>query len=153
MGSQPEAIKSIAAISPAENKHEAAIAGLSEHQLKVVSQSWTQEQWETYLASTETPLYESLISESEFHKLIEDQTESVFEFAQQPCSPESSSRVWRAMRELTPRQREIIHLIFWREKSERDVASLLGISRPSVQVLKRRALQKMKQLLSSIFHM
>lgn len=103
--------------------------------------------WESELLALEVPRQEVLISPYSYDALAELQTESIFGCAQEPCAVGDSSRIWKAMQSLTPREREIIHLIFWRQMSERDVAAELGISRSSVKVLKSRAFRKLAKSL------
>lgn len=103
--------------------------------------------WESELLPLEVPRQEVLISPYSYDALAELQTESIFGCAQEPCSDGDSSRIWKAMQSLTPREREIIHLIFWRQMSERDVGAELGISRSSVKVLKSRAFRKLAKSL------
>lgn len=46
--------------------------------------------------------------------------------------------------QLSPRERQIITLIYYSNCSERKVASYLGISRNSVKIYKKRAIKKLK---------
>jgi len=46
--------------------------------------------------------------------------------------------------QLSPRERQIITLIYYSNCSEREVASYLGISRNSVKIYKKRAIKKLK---------
>ncbi|MDK2897079.1 MAG: Sigma-70, region 4 [Candidatus Atribacteria bacterium] len=48
---------------------------------------------------------------------------------------------------LSPRQREVIYLLFYDCLSEQETANRLGISRPSVRVHRNRALARLKKAL------
>ena len=56
--------------------------------------------------------------------------------------------VWVAMKQLSPRQRAVVHLRFYEDMRERDVAEMLGMSLGSVKKHTDRALQKMRGLLA-----
>lgn len=51
----------------------------------------------------------------------------------------ASPRIARALRSLSPRQRAVIAGIFWRERTEREMARELEVSHQAVAALKRRA--------------
>jgi RNA polymerase sigma factor (sigma-70 family) len=51
----------------------------------------------------------------------------------------ASPRVARAIRRLSPRQRAVIAGVFWRERTERELAGELGVSHQAISALKRRA--------------
>ncbi len=116
---------------------------LRDEDLINVTKSWDRNQWESYLTSLEIRLSETLLSENEFQRALDQQTESIFTLTCRPCTPEDSSSVWGAMRILTPRQREVIHLTYWRNCSEREISGMLGISRATVRTLHKRGLRKL----------
>lgn len=117
---------------------------LGDHDLRGISRSWDSDQWEQYLSTLEVRPSETLLSDPEFQRAIDKQTESIFALARRSCSREDSSIVWTAMTLLTPRQREVIHLIYWKNASEREVSQMLGISRATVRTLHKRGLRKLR---------
>lgn len=50
-----------------------------------------------------------------------------------------------AMKRLTPRERNIIQLRFWRNKTQMEIASEIGISQAQVSRLEKAALEKMRK--------
>ncbi len=56
-----------------------------------------------------------------------------------PTPGVASPRVARALRRLSPRQRAVIAGIFWRERTEREIARELNVSHQAVTALRRRA--------------
>ncbi len=51
----------------------------------------------------------------------------------------ASPRIARAIRRLSPRQRAVIAGVFWRERTERELARELNVSHQAVAALRRRA--------------
>ena len=50
-----------------------------------------------------------------------------------------------AMKHLTPRERNIIQLRFWRNKTQMEIAGEIGISQAQVSRLEKAALEKMRK--------
>lgn len=71
--------------------------------------------------------------------------EAAHSVAAAPADPPDD--VWAAMKELSPRQRAVIHLRFYEDLREKDVAEMLGMSVGSVKKHTDRALNKMRGLL------
>jgi RNA polymerase sigma factor (sigma-70 family) len=118
---------------------------LSDENLRALSQGWDKETWDDYLKSLETPMRETLISDQAFTLKLDQQVGSFFELSQCTCSSRLAGRVSQALECLTQRQRQILQLTFWANKSERDIASQLGISRSTVKVMKYRAIKKLRR--------
>lgn len=55
----------------------------------------------------------------------------------------------QAMSQLKEEERKVLHLIYDKDQSQRTIATQLGISQMSVSRIQRRAIQKLKQLLSA----
>lgn len=55
--------------------------------------------------------------------------------------------IWRAMRELSPRQRAVIALRYYEDLSEKDTAAALGMSAGSVKQHTDRAMTKLRAIL------
>ncbi len=120
---------------------------LSDEGLRALSQGWNQETWDKYLKSLETPMRETLISDHAFSQKLEKLSDSFFELSQCNCSTALANKVGQALDLLSGRQRQILQMTFWKNLSEREIASLLGISRPTVQVMKKRAIKKLASIL------
>jgi RNA polymerase sigma-70 factor (ECF subfamily) len=58
--------------------------------------------------------------------------------------------VWRALRSLPTRQREIVVLRYYEDLSERQIADLLGISTGTVKSQASRALRRLTQVLPEV---
>jgi DNA-binding CsgD family transcriptional regulator len=115
--------------------------------LKMHSQGWSMETWVEYLKSLETPMRETLISDHAFNQKLDQQSENFFERAQCLCPTALANKVSQAIERLSGRQSQILQMVFWQNLSEREVANQLGISRPSVQVMKKRAIKRLESIL------
>lgn len=121
---------------------------LSDPVLKFETKNWNEKTWEAYLKSIETPIRETLISESVFNCLVDKQTGSIFLNSQEACSEALREKIERSVLQLSKRQQQIVHMIFWKNLSEREIARILGITRPTVQVTKKRALQRLQHFIT-----
>lgn len=120
---------------------------LSDEQLRVVSKSWDQSIWEAYLKTLETPLKESQVSTKKFDRISEGIDFSVFEYSDSDSKPVPIGRLQVGLDTLTIRQRQVVELIFFRAKSSREAALLLGLSQSTIRDLKRKGLRKLKTVL------
>ena len=59
----------------------------------------------------------------------------------------SVDRLHTALSTLSEKERELIETLFFEEKTERDVASAMGISQPAVHKQKNKILKKLKHFL------
>lgn len=69
--------------------------------------------------------------------------------AEPQIEPEELMDLWRAARRLPPRQRRIVHLSFFEDMTQREIAAQIGCSQMHVSRLLRRALTTMKQEMSA----
>ena len=58
--------------------------------------------------------------------------------------------IWWAMRQLSEQERQVLERLYGDGYTEEEIAQELGISQPVVSKVKRRALQKLKKLLSGL---
>jgi RNA polymerase sigma factor (sigma-70 family) len=120
--------------------------------LKTLAPSWSAEVWEKYLVWFENlngSRGESLVIPKRYDRICESEEESIFSaFAQTDADDELKSIVSRFLLRLTPQQRRVVEMIFWEGRSERYVAQSLGINQQPVNRLKKRALSKIKHLIS-----
>lgn len=56
-------------------------------------------------------------------------------------------RLWWALGQLSPRQRAVLVLRYYEDRSEAEIAALLGVSRGTVKTLASRGLARMRDLL------
>ena len=61
----------------------------------------------------------------------------------------SVERLHTALSTLSEKERELIETLFFEEKTERDVASAMGISQPAVHKQKNKILKKLKLFLEN----
>ena len=88
----------------------------------------------------------------EMEQFLEDHSQDIFEILeekQRDLYREAQKEQRRALVEnalhcLTPFQREVIDLIFYENKSEREIAKILGISHQSVHERRDKAIKRLK---------
>lgn len=107
---------------------------------------WTAEEWELHLKGLETSLSETLISYPAYNRRQELQTETIFKKVADRASEKTQKKTHALLMHLTVHQKKIIELLFWENKSERDVAKHLGISRSTVRILQKRSIQRLKKV-------
>ena len=59
----------------------------------------------------------------------------------------SAEKLYQALTELSEKERELIVALFFEEKTERELAAVLGISQPAVHKQKNKILKKLKTFL------
>jgi len=120
---------------------------LSTEQLQRVSRNWSQETWERYLKTLESPLSESQVSSKKYARISEESASSVFDFVQPSSNERNLPRLRQALNTLTFKQRLVVDFIFYGSQSSREVASRLAISQSTVRDLKRKALKNLRAAL------
>ncbi len=113
--------------------------------LRIKSKTWGQETWDDYLKSVETPLRETLISDLNYQTAAD--LNGPYLTLLNSGDRNSSPSLGSALASLTTRQAQIVEAIFWRDTSERTLARQLNLSRSSIKVTKKRALQKIERAL------
>jgi RNA polymerase sigma factor (sigma-70 family) len=122
-------------------KHSTIPKSLRPTILSIESRSiWSPENWEQYLQEMEPPLRESLLPHYVWAKKIGKQYDNLFSDSQDCASEDISELAQLYLSALTERQVDVLRLIYWENKSEREVAHRLKISRSSVRTIHRRAL-------------
>lgn len=113
-------------------------------------QNWDQETWDQFLDATiEAPQREELTTPTH-SKASPKTSQSVWCLGETSLNDEDSAKIKRLIGDyLTPRQQQIIRLIFWESMSERNIAELMNVTRSTVAVQKRRSLRKLKDLVSA----
>lgn len=113
--------------------------------LRLESQSWNLATWEAYLGTIEQPIRETLLSAANYSLALEIQTQTIFESLHWANSSARLPNPMISLNDFSQKQRRIIELIFWKDKSERDTAKILGLSRSSVKTTKKRVLVALKK--------
>ena len=122
--------------------------------MKKISKSWSQATWEAYLDSLETKQQESLLDEpGDIENLSEEEYKDFWMLIDK--EEEEKERLNRLVRasldELTHKERKVIRKMFWEDKSERTIASEMGISQVAVTKLKSKAFKKIKKFIVMSF--
>ena len=123
-------------------------------ELRKISKSWNADTWELFLVETveRSSSYqrEELIKPGAYAAALDKLTESIWECSDSPADDDLATAIRRIIRDhLTPRQQQIIRLIFWDGLSERAAAEVIGLQRSTVAVQKRRSLKKLKRLIET----
>lgn len=123
-----------------------------EEYLKILTPEWSSKTWEKYLSWFENQSgtrAESIVNPKRYDSICEEQEESIFAaYSQTSADGELKAIISKFLLRLTPQQRRVIEMIFWEGRSERYVAQALEINQQPVNRLKKRALNKIKHLLS-----
>ena len=128
----------------------------STEEIKSSCASWPPSIWEAYLSTLEDRAPEATISPAgvlkrESKLSAEELAVSIFDYISD--SNEYSrfkDLVVDAMNRLSPRQLEVIRRIYWENKSQVVTAKELGISKSTVQVNLKRALEKLRMTISEM---
>ena len=87
------------------------------------------------------------IAEGEGNELADETTNAEEEIIEREPIAERNKRLYAAIRALSPRQQEVIHKVYFEEKSQRAVSKELGVSEAAISIQLARAMSKLKKLL------
>ena len=87
------------------------------------------------------------IAEGEGNELADETTNAEEEIIERETIAERNERLYAAIRTLSPRQQEVIHKVYFEEKSQRAVSKDLGVSEAAISIQLTRAMRKLKKLL------
>ena len=87
------------------------------------------------------------IAEGEGNELADETTNAEEEIIERETIAERNKRLYAAIRTLSPRQQEVIHKVYFEEKSQRAVSKDLGVSEAAISIQLTRAMRKLKKLL------
>ena len=87
------------------------------------------------------------IAEGEGNELADETTNAEEEIIEQETIAERNKRLYAAIRTLSPRQQEVIHKVYFEEKSQRAVSKDLGVSEAAISIQLTRAMRKLKKFL------
>ncbi|MES3038368.1 MAG: sigma factor-like helix-turn-helix DNA-binding protein [Bdellovibrionota bacterium] len=127
---------------------------LSDSQINSISGTWDDGSWNQFLTETveinSARPQEEQISPRRYLIEAELMDESIWQCGDLPENDNLSELIRRLCRDhLSVHQQHTIRLLFWDGLSERAVAEIKGISRSTVAVQKRRALNKLKYLIEA----
>lgn len=114
--------------------------------LRLLSKTWDQKTWTSYVIYLEAAAKEKLVSHRRFERQINQNQASVFSHSGSGSTFETS-KLSSVLCKLTARQRQVIELVFWKGKSHREVARILGVHQSTVAEIKAGAIKKMRSLL------
>ena len=87
------------------------------------------------------------IAEGEGNELADETTNAEEEIIERETIAERNERLYAAIRTLSPRQQEVIHKVYFEEKSQRAVSKELGVSEAAISIQLTRAMRKLKKFL------
>ena len=124
----------------------------SDGALRTISQHWSTEIWESFLRETvDRPLREEPQTPQQLDRFSKEEI-CKFWLDLQPKDVSSNQKFMLGnliRRKLTPRQQQVLRLIYWEGMSERAAAKVLGVDRSTVAASKKRSLRKLKGLLEN----
>lgn len=114
--------------------------------------TWTATDWEGHLKSFEKDQTEILLADPMGVEELgfQDFKEGVIGMISEDAFSGFISVVEVLVKRLTPRQRDVIFMLFWERKSLREVASIFDIQKTSVQRARDRALANLQKVLKKI---
>lgn len=121
----------------------------SESQIKDDCKSWSAQNWEEYLQTQEVDqrelLFDNPATSDNFSQEAHDQhIKTIFD---RNDYPGLQQKLVKLMGLLSEKQRCVLHLLFWENRSVLEIAEMTGITRQSVYELKGRALTQLGSLL------
>lgn len=87
------------------------------------------------------------IAEGEGNELADETTNAEEEIIERETIAERNKRLYAAIRTLSPCQQEVIHKVYFEEKSQRAASKDLGVSEAAISIQLTRAMRKLKKLL------
>ena len=116
--------------------------------LRKISKNWTKEEWEEYLKENiDVELTETQIEPKEYKRICGDLTESIFKYSSDPSlsNRRLKDKLKPVLNLLSPIERKVIHLLFWKNMTYGEIAEKLHLSYGNVYTLKERAFRKLKK--------
>lgn len=128
---------------------------LGQEELRLISTDWSIAQWESYakfLAEKEaSPIKEIPVRTKVLNKLYdsyllqEENEKKIFDYlGEQDDLPHLKEALDVALNSLDTKEREIIKLAFWENKTQREMANKYQISRTRYRYLLNRGLRRLK---------
>lgn len=108
-------------------------------------ESWKASDWEQWLDQQEKPPKEILFDDptSVENHSQEDQERFIRDTFEKQEYPALKNSLKEAVRSLTEKQQEVLHLLFWDNKSLKEISTQLSITTVAVGRIRDRALKKL----------
>ena len=121
---------------------------LPTEQLREISKDWDLKTWKRYGDSLEVQPEGKSLKPGELRKLQAEQTKSIFAInGEIPANPTLVLKMNQALEDLSPRQRQVVDLIFYQGKTIEEAALEYGLSKATINIHKKEALAKLKGVL------
>ena len=108
------------------------------------TENWLEGDWESYLKTLEVGLKEIQISSVDLDR--EAIGANIFDLSSGSAPTATAEKVERLLSLLSEKQRYVLRATYWEGKSERKIASMMGVSRPAIQRIKRRAFHRLRSI-------
>ena len=89
------------------------------------------------------------IAEGEGNELADETTNAEEEIIERETIAERNKRLYAAIRTLSPRQQEVIHKVYFEEKSQREVAEEIGITEGTLSLTLERAISNLRKIIKN----
>lgn len=119
----------------------------SDAEIRKVGQNWPSSVWEAYLATLEVGRRrkDAILSPSEMDNFSTEQNIGLaFSMARKRNHPLLKVMLDACIRELTPKQRDVIIRLYWDGKTVAEIAASMGISKQAARKTMKTALAKIK---------
>lgn len=120
----------------------------SDDALREVSKTWDAETWERFLAQTVDHSQREILQSDE-ERLIDEYLTGDEKLDEMPRNELHGLIRQLIRRHLTHQQQKVIRMIFWENRSEREIAEIMGLNKGRVPTIKRQSLNKLKRLLEN----
>lgn len=123
----------------------------SNEEITEAAKTWTPATWEEYLTTLEKPQTEFLLNNPRDIENISaaEYTEMLIFLMKHDEHPVLKRTIEAGLKKLSPREKEVIHLYYWDNCRQHEIAEGLGITRGTVKKLLDRARIKIKTHLVS----
>ena len=118
-------------------------------EIKEISKSWSQEQWEEYLSDQEAGLREEFLGRTPIEEAVSTQDYAGILFGIEEYSTLGKVVIQQALTQLTHLEREVLRKTYWDGMSQREIAEELNCSRRSIRDALTRGHNKTKKLIES----
>ncbi len=115
------------------------------YQLRRISKSWNITTWGSYLDWFGTGRNAALITPDAYDRLCEKRIESIFEEFAQNDSQENRTLCEQFLAKLPPLEAEVLRRVFLAGNTEVEIAFALKRSQPGINLIKNRALSRLKR--------
>lgn len=114
------------------------------HELKALVKGWDEATWQSYLNWYEGKRREGIVAPGAFSAICETQEFTIFELFSQNPNEESLKECTRLLGQLPEPEREVLRLKFIEGQTEVQIGFALRRSRSGINLIKTRALSRLK---------